>query len=46
MTELNLEAQRLRMPAGMNVPGARTLLRGLIPGLTIDTNHILDHSAK
>ena len=46
MTELKLEVQRLRIPVGMNVPGARTLLRGRFPGLTIDANHVFDPSAK
>ena len=46
MTELNLEVQRLRIPAGMNVPRARTLLRGRFPGLSIDANHVFDPSAK
>ena len=46
MTELNLEVQRLRIPAGMIVPRARTLLRGRFPGLTIDANHVFDPSGK
>ena len=45
LTELNLEVQRLRIPAGMNVPKARTLLRGRFPGLSIDANHVFDPSA-
>lgn len=45
LTELNLEVQRLRIPAGMNVPRARTLLRGRFPGLSIDANHVFDPSA-
>ena len=46
MTDLNLEVQRLRIPAGMDVPKARTLLRGRFPGLTIDANHVFDPSAR
>ena len=46
MTELNLEVQRLRIPAGMDVPKARTLLRGRFPGLSIDANHVFDPSAN
>ena len=46
LTEMNLEIQRLRIPAGMNVPEARTFLRGLFPELTIDANHVFDPSAK
>ena len=46
MTELNLEVQRLRIPAGMNVPKARTLLRGRFPGLSIDANHVFDPSGN
>ena len=45
LTELNLEVQRLRIPAGMDVPRARTLLRGRFPGLSIDANHVFDPSA-
>ena len=45
LTDLNLEVQRLRIPAGMKVPKARTLLRGRFPGLSIDANHVFDPSA-
>ena len=45
LTDLNLEVQRLRIPAGMKVPRARTLLRGRFPGLSIDANHVFDPSA-
>ena len=45
LTELNLEVQRLRIPTGMKVPKARTLLRGRFPGLSIDANHVFDPSA-
>jgi hypothetical protein len=46
MTELNLEVQRQRIPAGMDVPKARTLLRGRFPGLSIDANHVFDPSGN
>ena len=45
LTDLDLEVQRLRIPAGMKVPRARTLLRGRFPGLSIDANHVFDPSA-
>lgn len=46
LTEMNLEIQRLRIPADMKVPEARTFLRGLFPELTIDANHVFDPSLK
>ncbi len=46
MTELNLEVQLLRIPAGMDVPRARTPLRRRFPGLTIDANHVFDPSGN
>ncbi len=46
LTDLNLEVQRLRIPVGMDVPKARTLLRGRFPGISIDANHVFDPSAK
>ena len=46
LTELNLDVLRLRIPASMNVPGARKLLRGRFPELTIDANHAFDPSAE
>lgn len=43
---LEYDAQGLRIPAGMNVPKARTLLRGRFPGLSIDANHVFDPSGN
>lgn len=39
LVELSINLYRLRIPAGMNVPEARKMLRGRFPGLVVDANH-------